>query len=336
MQGEAIAGPARTAAEHDARAASALRPRTTAIGAAMAALFAWAAVLAPIPASALEDGTSGYPRGYRDLAAGLLPTAPGLYLRDDLYFYRGSFEEDVPGSAIDADLDLAANVVRATIVTGWQPFGTHHAIGLSWLQTATDLDASFASPAGTMQAHEREFGVGDLALTPLLLGQDWGNWHGNAGVTAWIPVGSYDADRFVNAGRNYWSAGPQIALSWIEPTSGWDVSLAAVYMFNFENDATGYDSGDVVHANFYAGKQVAPWLKLGLAAYALQQVTDDSGSGAMLGDFRAQVFGLGPALRFSLDAGDAPLTLLVKYYREFGAENTFEGDLLSIGTNFRF
>jgi hypothetical protein len=306
--------------------------------AAFGAGFVLALALAAAPAIALEDGASAYPRGYRDLAAGRLPTEPGVHARDDLLFYQGSLEETRQGGAvaIDADLGLIANVARATIVTGWRPLGLTQAFGLSWVQTANDLDARFTMPGGNSAPAERTFGVGDLAVTPLLLGWDSGNWHGNAGLAVWIPLGSYKADRFVNAGRNYWSLGPHLALSWLEPESGWDLSLAALYMINFENHATDYDSGNVLQANLYLGKQVAPWLKLGLAGYAMQQLSDDTGSGATLGGFRARVFGLGPALRFTLDAGGGELPLLVKYYREFGAENTFEGDLVSIGTSFRF
>jgi hypothetical protein len=297
-----------------------------------------AAGLSAAPARALEDGASSYPRGQRDAAAGIVPTAPGLYLRDDLIFYRGSLEEPVAGGAgaIDADLDLAANTIRATFVTPWEMFGANWAINLSWLQSATDFDGRFAAPAGTTFAHERDAGIGDLALTPLLLGWHAGRLHASAGFTVWIPVGDYDAARFVNPGRHYWSLGPQAAVTWRDPATGWDLSLAALYVASFENRATDYDSGDVVHVNAYAGKQVAPWLKLGIAGYAMQQMTDDSGSGATLGGFRARLFGLGPAAHVTLDTGATPVVLTIKYYREFGVENTFEGDLLSIGTSVRF
>jgi hypothetical protein len=313
--------------------------------AAMAATrrAAWLAVLLAIgvasgPAQALEDGTSSYPRGYRDLAAGLLPADAGVYVRDDLNFYRGTLDEMQQNDTVSlhAELGLIANVSRATIVTGWRPLGLTQAFGISWVQTGSTLDARFVTPGGTLRPDEQTVGVGDLAVTPVLLGWDEGNWHGNAGLAIWIPIGSYQADRFINPGRNYWSFGSHVALSWLDAQSGWDVSVAALYVTNLENPATDYDSGDVLHVNAYAGKRVAPWLTLGVAGYTLQQVTGDSGSGATLGDFRARVYGLGPAFRFGIDVGDAELPLLLKYYREFGAENTFEGDLVSIGTSFRF
>jgi hypothetical protein len=302
-----------------------------------ATLFALA--LASGPALALEDGTSSYPRGYRDLASGLLPEAAGVYVRDDLDFYRGALDETQQGGAVSIHADLGAivNVSRATIVTGWRPFGLTQAFGLSWVQAGSTLDGNFVAPGGTLMPDEQTVGVGDLALTPLLLGWDEGNWHGNGGFAVWIPIGSYQEDRFVNPGRNYWSFGSHVALSWLDEESGWDLSAAALYVVNLENPATDYDSGNVLHANVYAGKLVAPWLKLGIAGYALQQVTGDSGSGATLGAFRARVYGLGPALRFGIDIGGGnELPLLLKYYREFGAENTFEGNLVSIGTSFRF
>ena len=314
---------------------SASRPATS----FQATLIALALLLAPGSAQALEDGASSYPRGYRDLAAGLLPQEAGVYVRDDLNFYRGDLDETQQGGAVSihADLDVIVNVSRATFVTGWRPFGLTQAFGVSWVQAGSTLDGRFVTPGGTVRPDEETIGIGDLAVTPLLLGWDDGNWHGTTGFAIWIPIGSYQADRFVNPGRNYWSFGPHVAVSWLDDESGWDLSLAALYVTNLENPATDYDSGNVLHFNGYAGKQVAPWLKIGMAGYALQQVTGDSGSGATLGDFRARVFGLGPALRFGIDLGGGnELPLLLKYYREFGAENTFEGNLVSIGTSFRF
>ncbi len=46
-------------------------------------------VCAPQITNAAEFGSSPYPKGYRDIFAGMVPTAPGLYVHNDLYHYDG-------------------------------------------------------------------------------------------------------------------------------------------------------------------------------------------------------------------------------------------------------
>jgi hypothetical protein len=46
-------------------------------------------ICAPHIANAAEFGSSPYPKGYLDIFAGIVPTAPGLYVLNDLYGYDG-------------------------------------------------------------------------------------------------------------------------------------------------------------------------------------------------------------------------------------------------------
>jgi hypothetical protein len=67
------------------------------------------------------------------------------------------------------------------------------------------------------------------------------------------------------------------------------------------------------------------------------QTTGDSGAGARLGDFKSRVFAAGPILTYTMGAGTAtPLTFIAKYYKEFDAKNTFEGEVWDVAFSFKF
>jgi hypothetical protein len=78
-------------------------------------------------------------------------------------------------------------------------------------------------------------------------------------------------------------------------------------------------------------------LGLGAVAYVMIQTTPDSGAGARLGSFESRVYGVGPILTLTLGAATpTPLTLLVKWYHEFDAEHTFEGNVVDGAFSFKF
>jgi hypothetical protein len=66
------------------------------------------------------------------------------------------------------------------------------------------------------------------------------------------------------------------------------------------------------------------------------QTTADSGAGAQLGAFKSQVFGAGPILTYTIGEPTNPLTVIVKYYKEFEARNTFEGEIFDAAFSFKF
>jgi hypothetical protein len=66
----------------------------------------------------------------------------------------------------------------------------------------------------------------------------------------------------------------------------------------------------------------------GVAGYALQQTTADSGKGAILGSFRGRVVGLGPLAGYAIHLGERPIDLTFKYDIEFAEQNRSSGNEL--------
>jgi hypothetical protein len=64
---------------------------------------------------------------------------------------------------------------------------------------------------------------------------------------------------------------------------------------------------------------------IGLNGYAYKQITGDSGSGAVLGPFKGQVFAVGPALDYTFKIGQLPVATNLRYFYEFGVDNRLKG-----------
>ena len=69
---------------------------------------------------------------------------------------------------------------------------------------------------------------------------------------------------------------------------------------------------------------------VGIHGFYLKQITGDSGSGALLGDFKAEASGVGPALLWSTKVGDQEVALIAKWLYEIDVENRLEGDHLLV------
>jgi len=64
---------------------------------------------------------------------------------------------------------------------------------------------------------------------------------------------------------------------------------------------------------------------IGIAGYYYHQISGDSGSGALLGDFKGRVAAVGPAINVTWMLGKITVTTNLKYFHEFAAENRLEG-----------
>lgn len=76
-----------------------------------------------------------------------------------------------------------------------------------------------------------------------------------------------------------------------------------------------------VHANAAASYEILNGLRLGVAGYALYQITDDKLDGDDQPHSGERVFGVGPGLKYKIDSW----AIYLNSYYEFGAENRPEG-----------
>jgi hypothetical protein len=140
-----------------------------------------------------------------------------------------------------------------------------------------------------------------------------------------VPVGSYDVDRLANLSTNHWSADVGGGYTYLDEKKGREFSAVLGFTYNLENDATQYENGIDCHLDWAASQFLSERTHVGLVGYFYQQVTGDSGAGAVLGDFKAQVYAIGPQAGWFFPVGGRKWYLNLKVYYEFDARNRPEG-----------
>jgi hypothetical protein len=286
-------------------------------------------------ARAMEGGQSPYFKGYRDFMTGVLPS-PGVQVREDLFIYSGTERSTIPQGQLSVGLKAVSSVLAVTAVTPYQILGGDYGFALRGAVMQVNASQSVAAPRGTLGASGRLDGFNDIVATPFIVGWHAGYLHWNVSTSVWIPAGSFDKNRTANTGKNVWGLSPQFGATYFNTKTGWEVSGAAIYVISSTNTDTNYRSGDMAHFDFAFGKALSPQFKLGLVGYYAQQLTADSGTGAILGARKLRIAGVGPGVTYSFMLNEVAVNLVAKYYREFDAQNTTQGDVGSLSMRFKF
>lgn len=293
--------------------------------------------LAVGPAAAVETGLSIYPKGFSDFMSGVLPPQSGAYVSSIYYHFNGSTDAAVRNGVAEFGVDMGMNAgfLRGTYVSDSHYLGGRYAMGGAIAVAGARLDASLVAPNAVANVHAGNSDFADSIFTPVVLGWHNGNFYWNGSFSVYLPTGSYTPGQ-LNVGRNVWGFMPAAAATWFDPASGWDVSGALTLVSMTRNDATDYQSGNLLHLDWAVGNHITPNWEIGLAANLVQQLSDDSGTGAKLGAFRAQSFGLGPAASYTGKWGDMPVSFTAKWARDVTHTNTIGGDLVTVSGTLAF
>jgi hypothetical protein len=283
-----------------------------------------------------DEGASGlYVPGNFGFGAGVTPDA-GLYLSAGLAHYDGDIRIFIDGGKIVVDADkrpyslgFAALWVPKTKVLGG------------------NLGLSISSPDNFVWAHGVVTGLINAEAT--VEGSGWGDTTGRAQIgwvsgawsntfylTGWFPTGRYKRGFEPNTGKNHYGINFGWGVTYVEPNTKLEFDSAIGVTFNAKNPATDYKDGDDFIWDWAVGKKFANGLEVGVAGYAYQQLTGDSGSGARLGPFKGRVFAVGPHVVFNTLLMHHAVLFNFRNYQEFDAENRFEGNVTTFTTTVKF
>lgn len=309
-----------------------------------------AIALAGSPASAAESAKSVYLLGSNAQLSGIAPP-PGTYFYDINYYYTGSASgaaadsvliEDVGNIERRAKLSVDSDAFITIPSILWVPqaelFGGRFGVGVlapvGWqsVNARVDAEATLNLPDGSSYTAGQRFRFSDETTAfgdPLLtafIGWDAGNWHTKATGLLNIPIGSYDADNLANMGFNRWAFDATGAVTWLDPKIGLEVSLAAGFTFNGENPDTDYRTGTEFHVEYALMQHFSERFSAGVTGYYYDQITGDSGKGAILGPFEGQVAAIGPNMTYNFVAAGLPVSTSLRWLHEFDATNRLQGD----------
>ncbi len=251
----------------------------------------------------------------------------GGYLTQDMY--------------ADGRIALAVNVplIKQTrTFTAVQPLGTVSPTPGAALPAAlrgaitavanavnTQVQAAVAAQAATQNAEVS--GLGDTELSVVWV-RHKDRLKVAAGVSLFVPTGSYDKDRGPNPGfGNFYTLRPGVAVTYaLNPnhtdTAAWDAGVTVAgrvsFGMNSTNKDTNYRSGNFVYTELGIVKVMGNFA-FGANLLSTLQVSGDKGTGAAFDGNYYETYGFGPFLSYKLPGKDAGFNLQIS--DNFGGRN---------------
>ncbi len=306
-----------------------------------------ALLLYPEISRADEGGISFWlPGQYASLAAA--PEVPGWAMGVVYYHTNVSGSGAVAASkeitvgripanvSVNLNLSLAGQgdlaILSPTYTFATPVFGGQFSLGAaSWFgQNSASIAGTLTALAGPIVAtrsgvlSDSLTSYGDVVPTATLR---WNKGVDNymVYVTGDIPGGDYSPTQLANLGIGHGTIDAGGAYTYLNPATGNEFSATAGFTYNFKNPDTQYQNGIDFHFDWGASHFVSKQVFVGVAGYAYQQITDDSGQNPVLGGFRSRVLGLGPQIGYIFPVGGMQGFLGLRGYGEFDAANRASG-----------
>jgi hypothetical protein len=183
------------------------------------------------------------------------------------------------------------------------------------------VDGMLTTPFGTRQGSISDSRGGFSDLYPMATLK----WHDGVHnymtyLTGDVPVGTYDATRLANFGIGHAAIDGGVGYTYLDLKAGNEFSVVTGLTYNFKNINTDYQNGVDWHLDWGMSHFLSKQVHVGAVGYFYQQLTDDSGAPAILGDTKSAVIGVGPQLGYLFPVGEGLHGYLnLKGYYEFDA-----------------
>ncbi|RKY09454.1 MAG: hypothetical protein DRP56_02605 [Planctomycetota bacterium] len=290
-------------------------------------LCVWCMCISDVKAA--EGGYSNYvPGTYGDFGSSVEPPTKWT-IRNDYYNYRANGKESVRSGRLELDVDFEVNAHFLTVLykPGFEIFGGRYATGI-FLPTVvnTDIESGISVSGSRVARQDDVTKMGDATFIPGIFYWRKDNFHFSFAEYIIIPTGHYDSDSLANTGLNYWTFDTDFSMTYLNEKTGQDYSVNLGYNYNTENSDTNYQTGQEIHIDFMVNQFLSESFAVGVHGFYLKQMTGDSGHGAILGDFKSDAAGMGPALLWSPKKSNGKLSFIAKWLHEYYAKNRLEGD----------
>jgi hypothetical protein len=251
----------------------------------------------------------------------------GLYVVDQFAYYHSNELVDRNGHAlpIGLDVDMLASGLAASVSLELPHMATF--VNASVSVPLVYLNASTQNPRVSVEPR----GVGDLYVQPLKLGWRPGPVDLVAGYAFYAPTGSFD-EGATGLGRSQWTQEFSMGGT-LHFGPGEHMSASVLTSLDIYGTKIGIDlrRGDTLQIQGGLGATVLRQVDIGIAGYALWQVTDYGGS-VLTVDLRGardRAFGAGPEIDVIVPAARGRLTL--RYTHDIAGQTRPLGGLVVVG-----
>ena len=251
---------------------------------------------------------------------------PGVYVRDTVFHYSAERHQTV-GVDVKIDVDFWVNYSLASIVTDWTIFGARYNFAFGIPLVDGDVD-QFITGAPQLDFLDNRTASGDFFFVPVSLFWKRGELSINLYEYIVTPTGAFSRNKIANSGFGHWAFQTHLAMTWLNPIRGQEVSVNIGHVYNLENPDTDYKTGQEVFAEYLVAQYLSAEFAIGLQGYFHQQITADSGSGAQFGDFDGSSAGIGPAILWNTKFHDQKVAFIGKWLHEYHADKRFKGNFI--------
>jgi hypothetical protein len=310
--------------------------------------------LSSIAASAEEQLAGHYFPGALSSFIDLLPAGRGsstFAISNDSTYYHGSNNalRLNATSYTNSSVFLYQLPGLISILPGKPQYSVALAVPYTWLKVHAPV---INSKGMFVPAKDTDNGFGDIEMFPVML--NWAEpgenkyfhclsqYQTEFGIFA--PTGHFHNTGLANIGRNYWTFEPSAVASYLvvpsdTPRYAFQLTTSAGFDFNTKNGATHYQTGDQFHLDgtlaayrVLSGGEGEPSATagVGVSGFFYQQITGDTGRGAILGSFEAMTTGVGPDLSYIYKnkGGDVTIAGEVKWLPELSVSNRLSGNIV--------
>ncbi len=275
--------------------------------------------------TAFAGETGHYVNGGEGIKAATLPP-PGLYWRVYNQFVDADKLTDKDGDTMDVgyDLHVYSLVNRLVWISNAQILGADFGSDIIIPLAYTDVEIKASG------VEDNDFGLGDIAVEPLVL-----SWHGDRydasfGLAVYVPTGEYDKNKPASPGKDFWTG--MITLGgtyYFDVRKTWSASILSRYEIHSDKDETDVRPGNDFHFEWGIGKTVAKIWDVGLTGYCQWQVTDDTGSDVTWDtSVHDRVYAVGPEVTVFIFPAKFFLSLRSQW--EFGSKDRAEGNVTTV------
>ena len=287
-------------------------------------------------AQATEGGSSYYFPGSSATFGVAIPPEHGFMMADQLIYFNGSASRAVLRGHVDIDLKSSAlyNYVSGFYTFKKPVFGGRLQIGTAASVGGVDVKVGASSTHHSASVSESSTNFGDM-MTSAALYWKKGPVSYKLVQSVFLPTGGYTKGHLANVGRNYWAFDTSLAMTWMNK-KGTEISVMPGILFNSKNPATDYKSGTEFHVDIAVNQFLKKNLAVGLHGYYYSQLSGDSGSGALLGHFKGQSLGVGPAMLWVPKSGKGHLSVVAKWMHDVHAKHRMRGDYAQLTVAYKF
>jgi len=267
-------------------------------------------------AFASENGGSVYPAGVETVFPGITPGPGASLLAEFNDFYQANSLVNSKGQSQIPGFHLGVSAFAVKFEHNW---GVHLLGGTLVTSAALPyLYETLTLPFG----QGSKTGFGNPLIEPAAVAYDRGAWHWYYAMDFFTPGFEYNKSDLVNIGQHNFAYSPVGAITYL-PTHSTEISTRVEYIINCKDNATDYQSGHELVADYAVMQNVSKKVAIGVNGFVYTQTTDDMQNGASVpGGNRGRDLAIGPQIRLHF----FKLPLIAKYTRDTLAQNRAVGN----------